>query len=161
LRLELERAFPDDLPELHRRASRGCAEAGLPDEAIRHAVAAGDLGLACGLVAAHYHAAIPGGPPATPARWLGLPPQEAIRRDARLCYAMVVATMSQGRHGDALPWIEAMAAADLPGAFGDGTTSVEAGVAVAECMLFGNTGDIGAAAPACRRAVEIETEGAP
>ena len=96
-----------------------------------------------------------------PAQAGGSDDDEAIRGDARLCYAMVVATMSQGRHADALPWIEAMTEADLPGAFGDGTTSVEAGVAVAECMLFGNTGDIGAAAPACRRAVDIETEGAP
>jgi LuxR family transcriptional regulator, maltose regulon positive regulatory protein len=161
LRLELERAYPDELPELHRRASRWCAEAGLPDEAIRHAIAAGDLGAAADLVALHYSPAVQGGQTATAARWLSLLSDDAVRADARLCYARVVVIMSEGRHADSVPWLEAMARGELPGPFGDGTTSVQAGVAVARCMLSGNTGDIGAAASACRSAVELDVEGAP
>ena len=161
LRLELQRTLADEVPELHRRASRACAAAGLPDEAIRHAVAAGDLSAAADLIALHYQPAVQGGQTATAAGWLSLLGDEAIRADARLCYARVVVTMSQGRHADALPWIEAMARADIPAPFMDGTTSVAAGMAVARCMLYGNTGDIAAAEPACRQAVEAETEGAP
>jgi LuxR family transcriptional regulator, maltose regulon positive regulatory protein len=161
LRLELERAFPDEVPELHERASRWCAQAGLPDEAIRHAVAGGDLDAAAGLVALHYSPAVQGGQTATAARWLSLLPEDRVRADARLCYARVVVTMSEGRHADSVPWIDAMARAELPAPFGDGTSTVESGVAVARCMLHGNTGDIGAAAPACRRAVELEIDGGP
>jgi LuxR family maltose regulon positive regulatory protein len=48
LRLELRRAASDEVTALHRMAADGLAEHGYSVEAIRHAPAAGDWGLAAG-----------------------------------------------------------------------------------------------------------------
>jgi LuxR family maltose regulon positive regulatory protein len=48
LRLELRRAASDEVTALHRMAADGLAEHGYSVEAIRHAQAAGDWGLAAG-----------------------------------------------------------------------------------------------------------------
>jgi len=50
IRAHLLQERPADVPELHRRASRWYDEAGRPEEAVRHALAAGDVGLAADLV---------------------------------------------------------------------------------------------------------------
>jgi LuxR family maltose regulon positive regulatory protein len=54
LRLELRRAASDEVAALHRTAADWLAEHGYPVEAIRHAQAAGDWGLAAGLLADHW-----------------------------------------------------------------------------------------------------------
>ena len=50
LRLELRRTAPGELPALHRAAAGWFAEHGYPVEAVRHAQAAGDWGLAARLL---------------------------------------------------------------------------------------------------------------
>ena len=54
LQLELRRAASDELAALHRTAADWLAEHGYSVEAIRHAQAAGDWGLAAGLLADHW-----------------------------------------------------------------------------------------------------------
>jgi len=51
LALELRRVAPDELPELHTTAAEWLAEHGYPIEAVRHAQAAEDWGLAAQLLA--------------------------------------------------------------------------------------------------------------
>jgi LuxR family transcriptional regulator, maltose regulon positive regulatory protein len=53
LRLELRRTLADEVPDLHRRAARWFADHGEVVEAVRHALAAGDLPDAARLVADH------------------------------------------------------------------------------------------------------------
>ena len=161
LRLELQGTAPDELRELHLRASRWHRNHGLPDDAIRHAIAAGEIAAAGELIATHYSPAVQGGQTATADRWLRALPEDALRADARLCFARVIVTMSLGGHADADRWIDAMSAAELPAPFRDGTTTIESGVAVLRCMRAMNTGDIGAGVPAARRAAELEADGAP
>ncbi len=50
LRAHLLTERPDDAPELHRRASSWCAAAGETEDAVRHAMAGGDVDAAAGLV---------------------------------------------------------------------------------------------------------------
>jgi LuxR family maltose regulon positive regulatory protein len=54
LQLELRRAASDEVAALHRAAADWLAEHGYSVEAIRHAQAAGDWGLAAGLLADHW-----------------------------------------------------------------------------------------------------------
>jgi LuxR family maltose regulon positive regulatory protein len=54
LQLELRRAASDEVAALHRTAADWLAEHGYSVEAIRHAQAAGDWGLAAGLLADHW-----------------------------------------------------------------------------------------------------------
>ncbi len=54
LQLELRRAASDEVAALHRTAADWLAEHGHSVEAIRHAQAAGDWGLAAGLLADHW-----------------------------------------------------------------------------------------------------------
>ncbi|HEY6312294.1 MAG TPA: NAD(P)-binding domain-containing protein [Streptosporangiaceae bacterium] len=54
LQLELRRTAPVEAAALHRTAAGWLAEHGYPVEAIRHAQAAGDWGLAAGLLADHW-----------------------------------------------------------------------------------------------------------
>jgi LuxR family transcriptional regulator, maltose regulon positive regulatory protein len=54
LQLELRRTAPREVAGLHRAASGWFAGHGFPVEAIRHAQAAGDWGLAAGLLAGHW-----------------------------------------------------------------------------------------------------------
>src|SRR5262249_6243565 len=56
LRLELRRAAPQERPELHSAAAEWLAEHGHPVEAIRHAQAAEDWGLAAHLLADNWFA---------------------------------------------------------------------------------------------------------
>src|SRR5690606_37453829 len=42
LRARLQMRWPERIPELHARAAAWCERAGLPDDAIGHAMAAGD-----------------------------------------------------------------------------------------------------------------------
>jgi LuxR family maltose regulon positive regulatory protein len=52
LRAELDRREPEIVDELHRRASAWCVQHGLPEAAIEHARAAGDVDALAGLVGA-------------------------------------------------------------------------------------------------------------
>ena len=93
---ELTRHDESRVRELHRRASRWCDQAADADEAIRHAIAAGDLDCAEDLVIRHsaeYHTQ---GRYSTIARWV-----DAIGRDHAvsspgLCYAAATASLGLG-----------------------------------------------------------------
>ena len=69
---------PDRLTEVQRSAAAWFAQHGLVDEAVRHALAAGDRELAAGFLAQGLAGAQPRGP-ATLERWLGLFPDEFIQ----------------------------------------------------------------------------------
>jgi len=85
LLFQLQRQWtPDDVARLHRRASAWFAAAGLIEDALRHALAAGDDGYAADLIITHFHAMLDRQlPGATLMRWLALfPPQTIAARPA-------------------------------------------------------------------------------
>ena len=70
LRGQLTTAEPSLAPALHARASAWHQASGSTDEAITHALAAGDFGRATGLIAQHFHAYNDSGRGATVRHWL-------------------------------------------------------------------------------------------
>lgn len=73
-----------ELAGLHARAADWFAGRGLPDEAMEHAVAAGDWERAVRIVEAHAHPFIHRGELATVRRWFDPLPEEVYRRHPRL-----------------------------------------------------------------------------
>ena len=71
---------PDEIADLHHRASAWFEEQGLIDEAIQHALAAGDLDLAARLMAAGLREVLNREDRPTLERWLRLLPDEVIQR---------------------------------------------------------------------------------
>jgi LuxR family maltose regulon positive regulatory protein len=87
LRQQLTQHAPDQAPALHRRASAWFEQRGLTDEAVSHALAAGEGATAARLIAA----AAPGwqarGEFGTLRQWLERLPPEAVWANPRLCIA--------------------------------------------------------------------------
>ena len=85
LQARLAAEQPDRVPALHRAAATWHAEHGLADDAIRHALAAGELNQAADLVERHFDAVYFTGENATVQRWLSaLPADLAPSRPRRV-----------------------------------------------------------------------------
>ena len=96
LRHHLRRTRPELVAELHRRAAEGCEQDGLIDEAIKHALAAGDAERAAELVERNAVAAVVRSEVATLARWLGALPEELLHSRPKLCVARAVTSLVGG-----------------------------------------------------------------
>jgi LuxR family maltose regulon positive regulatory protein len=83
LRVELRHEAPERVPELHRRAAGWFAANGLPAEAARHALTAGDWQLATTVVLEHWHELVLGDPTIL-RELLGLLPAELAGPDPEL-----------------------------------------------------------------------------
>jgi ATP/maltotriose-dependent transcriptional regulator MalT len=90
LRARLLQLQPERVPELHRRAAGWCEQHGLVDEAIRHAVAAGDTPWATRLVEEHLDPTLRRGESAILGRWLSLLGNDAVRSRPALCLAQAL-----------------------------------------------------------------------
>ena len=87
LRARLEQEQPGRVPELHRAAAAWSDEHDLADDAVRHALAAGDAAWAARLVERHVEALLGRSEGATLHRWLSALPAESVRARPRLCLA--------------------------------------------------------------------------
>jgi len=96
LQLELRRTAPGEVTALHRVAAGWYAEHGFPVEAIRHAQAAGDWGLAAPLLADHWPSLYLGGQAATIHELLAGFPAEARAADAELAALAAADELAQG-----------------------------------------------------------------
>jgi LuxR family transcriptional regulator, maltose regulon positive regulatory protein len=101
LRVRLEERDRERALELHRRAAAWCDEHGLVDEAVRHALAAGDAGSAARIVERHVDEVLARGEGVTFRRWLAAIPPEVTRSRPGLCLAQAVATLNAGHLGRA------------------------------------------------------------
>ena len=86
LRARLQRR-PGRVPALHRAAAAWCEDHGLADDAVRHALAAGDPAWAARLVERHVETLLGRSEGATLRRWLAALPAESVRDRPRLCLA--------------------------------------------------------------------------
>jgi len=93
LRVRLVQTHPELVPELHRRAAEWCEPHGLIDEAIRHALAAGDTPWATRLVEGHMGETLRRGESVI-VRWLALLPDDAIRARPGLCLAKAMTELN-------------------------------------------------------------------
>ena len=87
LRARLHQQQPDRVPALHRAAASWHEQHGLADYAVRHAVAAGEMGWAARLIEQQFDAIFLLGESATIQRWLAALPAELDPIRARLCLA--------------------------------------------------------------------------
>jgi LuxR family maltose regulon positive regulatory protein len=85
LRDRLERTRPDDVPELHRRASVWYESNGYMHQAVDHALEAGDFYRAADLIERVGVVKRGYGETALLLRWLGSLPDELVRERTRLC----------------------------------------------------------------------------
>jgi LuxR family maltose regulon positive regulatory protein len=92
--------------ELHRRASAWFAGHGMPAEAIRHALHAGDIGSAHRLVARHWNHEYNAGRLTTVNGWLDALGVERIRQDPWLAAARVLIWADEGRLDELDAWLE-------------------------------------------------------
>jgi LuxR family maltose regulon positive regulatory protein len=101
LRARLQAEQPGRIPALHRAAAAWCEEHDLADDAVRHALAAGDTAWAARLVEQHVEALLGRSEGATLRRWLSALPAQAVRDRPRLCLAQAYAA-AMGFHLEAL-----------------------------------------------------------
>jgi LuxR family transcriptional regulator, maltose regulon positive regulatory protein len=97
LHARLAQERPERVPELHRAAAAWSERHGLVDDAIRHALAAGDAAWAARLVERHFDALLRRNEDATLQRWLREIPVEVVRSRPRLCLAQALWALIGGR----------------------------------------------------------------
>jgi LuxR family maltose regulon positive regulatory protein len=97
LRARLAREQPERLPGLHRAAAHWCEQHGLLDDAVRHALAAGELAWAARLIEQHFDAMLWRSEDVTFRRWLQALPAELVRSRPRLCLAQAYGALLSGR----------------------------------------------------------------
>jgi LuxR family maltose regulon positive regulatory protein len=107
LRARLHEEQPSRVPELHRAAATWSDEHGLADDAVRHALAAGDAAWAARLTERYFDALYyRWGEAATLRRWLAALPPETLRARPRLCVAQAVSAIVGGQVETAEPLID-------------------------------------------------------
>ena len=98
LRARLRQQQPARIPALHRNAAAWYAERGLADDAIRHAVAAGEMTWAARLIEQHFDAVHSlRGEAATVQRWFAPLPADLVWSRPRLLLAQAVPAATGGR----------------------------------------------------------------
>jgi len=101
LRARLQAEQPGRVPALHRAAGAWCEEHDLADDAVRHALAAGDAAWAARLVELNVEALLGRSEGVTLRRWLLALPAESARARPRLCLAQAYGA-AQGFQVEAL-----------------------------------------------------------
>ncbi len=96
LQLELRGIAPAELPALHATAAAWFAEHGYPVEAVRHAQAAQDWGLAARLLSDHWYGIVLNGQGATAYELLTRFPADAVVADAELAALMAGGELIRG-----------------------------------------------------------------
>ena len=119
LRTRLKQEQPGRVAALHHNAAAWCEEHGLADEAVRHALAAGDTTWAARLMERQFDETFWPGERATVQRWLAAFPAELADSRPRLCLVRAILALAGGDVESAGPLLDAaesafMDAADEP-----------------------------------------------
>jgi LuxR family transcriptional regulator, maltose regulon positive regulatory protein len=97
LRARLEQEQPGRVQELHRAAAAWSDEHDLADDAVGHALAAGDAAWAAQLTERYVGSLLRRGEGATLRRWLSVLPAELLRARPRLCVAQAFIAVVGGQ----------------------------------------------------------------
>jgi LuxR family maltose regulon positive regulatory protein len=147
LRARLERAQPDRVAALHRNAVAWLEDHGLVDEAVHHALAAGEADWAARLVEQHTQERFQRGEGATVDRWLAALPDGLIRARPRLSLARAIWALIGGRVDEVEPLlVDAEHAAGHPrerpaDSHANGHANVPAMLAILRAELARQQGD--------------------
>ena len=108
LRSRLQDEQPGRVPVLHRNAATWYEQRGLADDAIRHAVAAGELTWAARLIERHFDAVFfLHGEAATIHQWLAALPEDLVRSRPRLLLGQALMAVLSGRLEAVEPLLDA------------------------------------------------------
>jgi LuxR family transcriptional regulator, maltose regulon positive regulatory protein len=152
---ELARSEPGTIPALHQQASAWHLEHGSVDEAVGHALAAGDVAGSVRLIATHWYRYVDAGRAATVCGWLHSLGDERIEAHplAAHCAAWVAAL--RGDREGVRRWLPVIAAGGDEGPLPDGMRSLRSSAA----LLDGSFG-FGGLEPmrtSAAEAVDLET----
>ena len=156
--------------ELHENAAAWYEERGLADDAIRHAMAAGQMTWAARLIEQHFDRVYDvRGEGATIQRWLSALPDDVVRSRSRLLLAQAQMANASGRAGAAGPLLDAAeracgGSADEPSepSAGEGASllaGVAGGIAIERAYLAALRGDAEATAGFASQALAELGEG--
>jgi LuxR family transcriptional regulator, maltose regulon positive regulatory protein len=156
---ELHRRAPATETTLHRRAAAWFERHGRPEDAVRHARAAGDSRWAARLVATHAHAYVDAAQVATVRRWVEGFSEEDVAAYPPLA---VIAAWVWGLTGDPSRAERCVLAAERGSFTGrppDGTASIESGVSIIRAAM--GFGDVHEMLAHAQRVVDLEPPGSP
>ena len=156
LRSQLATAEPGLVPTLHARASAWHQASGSTDEAITHALAAGDSGRATGLIAQHFHAYNDSGRGATVRHWLRKLGDDRIAASPLAAHCAAWTAALSGELPVVQRCLPAIEAAGDAGPLPDGMRSFASSAAILRTICgFDGLGPMRAAG---LRAVALETD---
>ncbi|MBS1879562.1 MAG: hypothetical protein JST31_08620 [Actinobacteria bacterium] len=138
LRAELERTEAAAVPRVHRRASEWWSAVENVDQAIHHAIEAGDAELAGELLFAAVPEYSAGGRNATLVGWLDRLGERGVAASPGASVTAAWAELTLGRGPRAEHWAAASRRLLAARSGGDGDTAMEAGLALAEAALARN-----------------------
>jgi LuxR family maltose regulon positive regulatory protein len=156
LRSELARSEPGMLPALHQRASAWFLQSGLADEAVSHALAAGDTAAVTSLIAWHWYAYVASGQVATVRRWLRSLGNEAVSTDPVAAHCAAWTAALSGDRDELRRWLPVVKSATHDGPLPDGFRSMQSSAALLQAT-FGFDG-IGPMRDAAVEAIRLEPD---
>jgi LuxR family maltose regulon positive regulatory protein len=136
---QLERADPGTIPALHRRASAWHLKWGSADEAIGHALAAGDVAASVTLVAQHWHRYVLAGRTATVRSWLRSLDDEQVTASPLAAHCTAWTWALAGDLAPARRLLPVIAVGGDDGPLPDGMRSLRSSAALLEAT-YGFTG---------------------
>jgi LuxR family maltose regulon positive regulatory protein len=156
LRSRLARTEPDAVPALHGRAGAWHVESGSTDEAVGHALAAGDSAGAAELIARHWYAYVDGGRAATVRGWIRSLSDDQIAANPLAAHSAAWTAALSGDRESVRRWLPVMEAAPYEGRLPDGIQSLKSSAALLR-GVFGFEG-LRAMRGSARKAAELETD---
>lgn len=156
LRSQLAETEPDLVPVLHRRASQWHRQWGSADEAISHALAAGDEDAAVGLIAQHWPAYVDSGRIALLSSWFRQLGDARISANPLAAHCAAWSAALNGEPESARRWLPVIEAGQSPEPLPDGMRSLQFSAA----LLMGTFGFTGLRhmRDAAAHAVELEED---
>ncbi len=157
LRSELARTEPDIMPGLHNRASAWHRQSGSADQAIRHALAGGDVAGAVDLIAGQWYTYVDSGRAPTVRSWIRSLEDDAIAATPLAAHCAAWAAALTGDRESVQRWLPLVAAAEHRGPLPDGMRSMQFSAALVQ-GTFGFDG-IRPMREAAALAVSLEADG--
>jgi len=130
LRSRLARTEPALMATLHERASAWHEQAGQPEEAVQHALAAADAARAVQLIARYWHAYVDTGRAATVSGWMRALGDDRIAASPLAAHCAAWAAGFAGDRNGARRWLAVFEAASHDGPLPDGMRSLESSAAL-------------------------------
>ena len=156
LRSQLARAESGTVPVLHQRASAWYLASGWVEEAIGHALAAGDVPRSVDLIARHWYAYVSVGRAGTVRAWMRMFSDREIAANPLAAHCAAWAAALSGEPESLHRWLPVIETAHHEGPMPDGLVSLESSAALLR-GVYGFEG-LRVMRDSARRAAELEAD---